>query len=106
MARQILVNVEPEWTKKADGCAHGNSEGQTHQICSFFVGRHHWIMSHSKLPLEKMTKDLMEEAERWDLEPTASLWWTSTKALEVMEDIVISTRTGQHRILCHLSKDS
>ena len=27
----------------------------------------HWILSHSKTHLEQMMKDLIEEAERWDL---------------------------------------
>ena len=40
-------------------------------------------------------KDLIEEAERWDLEPkSASLWWTGTYADEKMEDMLIKTKTG------------
>ena len=44
-------------------------------------------------------KNLIEAAERQDVEPNpASLWWTSTTADEMMDDITISTRTGRHKI--------
>ena len=43
-------------------------------------------------------KDLIEEAERWDLEPKhASLCWTSTDAGEKMDDMTTTTRTGLHK---------
>ena len=43
-------------------------------------------------------KDLIEEAETWDLEPKhASLWWTSTDAGEKMDDMTTTTRTGLHK---------
>ena len=59
-----------------------------------------WIMSHLKTHLEQMMKDLIEEAERWDLEPKpASLRWTGTYASEMTGDITIYTRTGRHKIL-------
>ena len=42
-------------------------------------------------------KDLVEAAERWDMEPNpASLWWTSMCADEMVDDITIST--GRHQI--------
>ena len=72
-------------------------EGPSHQVCSFTWADNNRIMSHSKAHLEQMLKDLIEDAERWDVEPKpASLWWTSTYASEMMEDITIGTRTGQH----------
>ena len=44
--------------------------------------------------------DLIEEAERWGLEPKlASLWWTSTNTSEEKKDFMIDTKTGHHRIL-------
>ena len=46
-----------------------NDGGQTHQICSFTWAVNYWIMSNSKTHLEQIMKDLIEEAERWDLEP-------------------------------------
>ena len=59
----------------------------------FMGGDNCWIMSHSKTHLKH------EETEMRGLEPKpASLWWTGTHASEMMEDILISTRTGQHRI--------
>ena len=43
-------------------------------------------------------KDMTKEAERWGLEPKpASLWWTSTYADEIMDDIEIGTSTGLHK---------
>ena len=75
-----------------------NCEGQAHQMCSFMWADNYWIMSHSKTRLDQMMKDLNDEAERWNLEPKpASLWWTSTYASEMTEDITICTRTGRHR---------
>ena len=68
--------------------------GQAHQICSFMCADNYWIMSHSKTHLEQMLRGLIEDAERWVLEPKpASLWWTSTGASEEMKDITICTRT-------------
>ena len=44
-------------------------------------------------------KDLIEEAEKRDLEPKpASLWWTSTHADERMDDMKIGTRTWLHEL--------
>ena len=44
-------------------------------------------------------KDLIEEAERWDLEPNpASLWWTSSCTSEKKMDLTIGTKTGHHRV--------
>ena len=83
-----------------NGVLMNNGEGQAHQTCSFMWTDNHWIISHSKMHLEEMMKDLIEEAERWDWEPKpASLWWTSTYASEK-----ISTRAGQHRTLIRVSR--
>ena len=73
-------------------------EGQrTHQNLQFHVGKPR-VMFHSKAHLEQMIKDLIQEAERWDLEPKpASLWWTSTYDSEEMMDLLIDTKTGRHR---------
>ena len=52
-------------------------------------------------------KDLIEEVERWDLEPKlASLWWTNTCACEEMEDITICTRTGRQQTFREKFQDS
>ena len=43
------------------------------------VADYFWILSHSKENLERMARDLIEEANRWDLVPnSATLWWTSS----------------------------
>ena len=48
-------------------------EGErAHQMCSFMWVDNFWIMSHSKSNLEQMLRDLMEEAEKWDLAPKRS----------------------------------
>ena len=74
---------------------HRDMPRRTSSNLLFNVAHNNWILSHSKTD----DYDLIEEAERWDLEPRlASLWWTSTCADERMDDITISTRTGQHRI--------
>ena len=57
----------------------------------------YWILSHSKTFLEQMMKGLVEEAEKWDLEPKpASLCWTGTHADERMDGIKITTTIGVH----------
>ena len=44
-------------------------------------------------------KELIEEAEKWDLEPKpVSLWWRSTYIEEEIEDMVIKTVIGEHRL--------
>ena len=64
---------------------------QAHQLCR--------IMSHSKAHSEQMMKEIIEEAERWDLKPKpASLWWTRRYASEEKKEMTICTRTGRHRI--------
>ena len=71
-------------------------QGRYHQMCSFVGGQLLDHVSFKKSHLETMSKDLME-AERSDLDPEpASLWWASTSAHEMMEDITISTRAGRH----------
>ena len=58
----------------------------------------YWVMSHLKAHLEQMIKDLIQEAERRDLEPKpASLWWTSTYDSEEKMDLSIDTKTRRHR---------
>ena len=99
MAMQILGNVEPEWVETMMGVLTEEREGRDHQICSFMWADNYWIMS-PKAHLERMVKDFIEEAERWELEPKpASLWRKNTCAYEMMEDITISTRAGRQKIL-------
>ena len=72
---QILGNVEPEWMKNKMGVLLETREGQAHQMCSLMQADSCRIMSPSKAHLEMM-KGLIEEAERWDLEPKpTSLSW-------------------------------
>ena len=96
MATQIWANVEEDWMKKRKRCSLGCREEEgVHQICSFTWADNSWIMSHSQEKLEQMLKDLVEEAEKVDLEPKpASLWWTSTYASEEKEDMILGTSEG------------
>ena len=91
MTMQILWNVEPEWKRKKMGLHIYTYQGGERQICSFLVcGQVFHIIS--------LEDD--EGLDKWNLEPKpASLKWTSTFADEMMDNITISTRTGQHRIL-------
>ena len=46
-----------------------------------------------------MMEKLVEEAERWDLEPNpASLRWSSTLAGEVKEDMTVKTQKGTAQV--------
>ena len=76
------------------------SHGREHKILQLYVGGKFWeFLSHSKSHLERMMKDLIEEAERWDLKPKpASLWWTSTDADEMLDQMETRTKTGLHKL--------
>ena len=76
---QFLWNVELEWKRKQMGLHVETRQGGDDEICSFLWTDTFGIPSHSKTHQEQVTKDFIEEAEGWDLEPEpASLWWTST----------------------------
>ena len=52
---------------------------RAHQICSFMWADNFWVVAHPIENLEQMLRDLIEEAEKWDLVPKpTSLWWTSS----------------------------
>ena len=68
MAMQLLANVDKNWVRKRM-CVLPDFEGQRN-VDNF------WIMSHSESHREQMLKDLIQDAEKWDLAPKpASLWW-------------------------------
>ena len=64
----------------------GTCHGECHQIYSFMWTVKYWIPSHSKIHLEQMMKEFIEEAERSDLEPD------ETYSNEKMEDVMIETK--------------
>ena len=67
-----------------------NELEDNNQVCSFMWADNYWIMSHKKENVERMMKELVEEVERWDMEPEpASLWRKSTYAQEEKQDMVI-----------------
>ena len=86
---QFLANGEEDWVSKRMGVFLDLKGRRTHQICSFMLADNFWIMHHSKAHLEQMLRDLIQEAEEWELEPKlASLWWTSTFISEEKKDLV------------------
>ena len=92
MAAQLLASVEGKWKQKHRGLLLDFKGEKAHQICSFMWAYHFWIMSHSKTNLEQMLRDLIEEAEKWDLAPKlAILWWTSTHEEEVRHEMIVAT---------------
>ena len=99
MEMQILWNVEPEWKRNKMGFHLESGHVGYHQICSFMWANKFWILFHTTIHLEQMTKELVEEAERWGLEPKlASLWWTSAYADEKKEGMMIKKNTGPDNI--------
>ena len=73
---------------------------KVHQICSFVWATNFWIMSHSKRNLEQMLRDLIEEAEKWDLAPkTCKSVWTSTHEEEERSEVLIATNGLMYRFL-------
>ena len=61
-------------------------------MCSFMWSDDFWMRSRSNRNLEQMLRDLIEEAEKWDLAPEpASLWWTCTYAEEERSEVLIAT---------------
>ena len=79
MAAQLLASVEGKWKQKNMGLLLDLTGEKAHHICSCMWADNFWMMSHSKRNLEQMPRDLIEEAEKWDLAPKpASLWRTRT----------------------------
>ena len=70
------------------------------QMCSFLWADNFCFMSHSKIHLEQMLRDLIQEAEMWTFHPKpASRWWTSTYDPEEKTDLSIDTKSGRHGFL-------
>ena len=98
MATQIFANVEEESIKKRKDILLDMEGERANQICNFMWTDSSWIMSHSKENSEQMSRDLVEEASRWDLEPKpANLWWTSTYASEEKNDMISGTSTACYK---------
>ena len=82
-------------------------DARAQQICSCMWSDNFWILSRSKKNLEQMLRDLAEEANRWDLVPKlASLWWTSTYDLEESVDMTNYTKSGCHKFISLLKRNS
>ena len=95
MATQLLANVDENWTNKRIGILLRLGRRMETSDMQFHVGRQD-IMFHSKSNSEQIIRDLIEEAEKWDLAP-ASLWWTSTHVPEERCDLSFDTKSGRHK---------
>ena len=99
MPMGILWNVEEGWKKRMMGLHLETAPGGFRQICSCTSADNDWILSQSKENLEQMMRAVVDEVGRWDTEPkTTSMWWSSTHAEEVQENLVIDTATGQYKL--------
>ena len=78
---------------------HLKSEDEgSHQVCSFMWADNHCVLSQKK-NAQQMMKELVEEVERWDMEPKpTSLWWTRTHAMEKKLDMVIKTAGRKYKL--------
>ena len=66
---------------------------ESHPICGILWAGNCRVISHSTEHLEQMMNKKNEEADTRDLEPKpASLWWSSTDAEEVKEDMTLETK--------------
>ena len=91
MAAQLLASVEGKWKQENMGLLLDFKGEKAHQICSFVWADNFWIMSHFKQNLDRMLRDLVEEAEKWTLAPKpASLWWRSTYEEEERSEVLIA----------------
>ena len=68
MARQMLWNVEKGMEGKM-GVLVPDDPDNSHQVCNFVWADNYWIFSQKKENVERIMKDLVEEVERWDIEP-------------------------------------
>ena len=69
MASQMLWNVVKGWKEKQWVFTSLSELEDSHQVCSFMWADNYWILSHKKENAEQMTKELVEEVERWDMAP-------------------------------------
>ena len=98
MAAQLFVSVEGTWRQKNMGLLLDFKGEKVRQICSSVWADNFWIMSHSNRNLERMLRDLIEEAEKWDLAPkTCKSVWTSTHEEEERSEVLIATNGLMYR---------
>ena len=85
-ARECGATLE----EKRKGSHIHNEDKDNHQVCSFMWADKHWILAHKKDNAEQITKELVEEVDRWDLEQNA-------RQLAVDEDLCKGGQAG-HRV--------
>ena len=66
------------------------------QICTFMRPKNFWIMSHSKNHLEQMLRDLIQEAEKWDLHRRRRACGGRV-LLILKKSLFFVSKTGRHR---------
>ena len=69
--KRMLGNVERHWKASRKGAHIHNEPEDNHQVCSFMWADKHWILAHKKENAEQMTKELVEEFDKWDMEQNA-----------------------------------
>ena len=95
---RFLLMLKKEWMRKRSDILLDFEGERAHQICSFTWADNFWVVSHSTETLEQMSRDLVEEASRWDLVPKAtSLWWTSTYDSEEKIDMILGAASGCYK---------
>ena len=100
LAMQTSKNVQKEWMKRRMSVHIDKRQGESHLTCSYMCADKHWIMSHSTMHLRQMMEELIDETERWDLEPTpGSLWLTRTYTEAHQEDMMIKTKKDLSKFL-------
>ena len=86
----MLWNVERHWKASRKGHHNQNEPEDYHQVSSFMWADKHRILSHKKENAEQMMKELVEEVEKWDMEPNA-------RQLAVDEDLCKGGQ-ARHRV--------
>ena len=75
MAMQLLAKVEEDWVLKGNRHLFGLGMAEGTSDLKFHVADNFWIMSRPKSDVEQMLKDLIQEAEEWDLAPKPACLW-------------------------------
>ena len=86
------IGFRGKWTQKNMGLLLDLKGEKAHQNMQLHVGRQLLDYVPLQKKLEQILRDLIEEAETWDVAPKpASLWWTSTYEEEERSEVRFAT---------------